>query len=157
AVEGAAKYEVWRATTKDGEYTRIYTTAGTKLTNTSVNAGETYYYKVKAIHNVSAANSAFSAAEGRTVDLPQPVISASLNSKGKPRLEWKEVSGATGYEIYRATSKDGTYKKIYTATGTTFTNTSATAGTTYYYKVRAIHTTTAANSAYSTVKGVTSK
>ncbi|MBQ5782619.1 MAG: hypothetical protein IIV99_04440, partial [Oscillospiraceae bacterium] len=157
AIEGAKEYKVYRSTTKDGEYKLLKTTTGTSLKNTSVNAGETYYYKVMAVHATSAANSAYSTSVGRTVDLPQPVASVALNSKGKPRVTWNAVSGATKYEVYRATSSGGTYTKLYTTTGTSMTNSSATAGKTYYYKVKAIHTNSSANSTYSAVKSIKSK
>ncbi|MBR5251300.1 MAG: cell wall-binding protein, partial [Oscillospiraceae bacterium] len=157
AIEGAKEYKVYRSTTKDGEYKLLNTTTGTSLKNTSVNAGETYYYKVKAVHSNSSATSAYSTAVGRTVDLAQPVASVALNSKGKPRLTWNAVSGAKEYEVYRATSASGTYTKLYTTTGTSMTNSSATAGKTYYYKVKAIHTNSSANSANSTAKTITSR
>ena len=157
AIEGAKEYKVYRSTTKGGEYKLLKTTTVTSLKNTSVNAGETYYYKVMAVHSNSSATSAYSTAVGRTVDLPQPVASVALNSKGKPRVTWNAVSGAKEYEVYRATSSSGTYTKLYTTTGTSMTNSSATAGKTYYYKVKAIHTNSSANSAYSVVKSVKSK
>lgn len=49
-------------------------------------------------------------------------------------LSWKDT-GATGYYIYRATSKTGTYKKVDTVLGTSYTNKGLTKGKTYYYKV----------------------
>ena len=39
------------------------TTTNTSVTNTSAEAGKTYYYKVKAIHSKSAANSAYSSVD----------------------------------------------------------------------------------------------
>lgn len=50
-------------------------------------------------------------------------------------ITWKAVLNATGYNIYRSTSKTGTYKKVGTTTGTTFTDKGLTKGKTYYYKV----------------------
>ena len=49
----------------------------------------------------------------------------------------EEVSKATGYEVYRATSKKGTYKKIKTTKTTSYKQGKLTRGKTYYYKVRA--------------------
>ncbi|MBR5316163.1 MAG: L,D-transpeptidase [Firmicutes bacterium] len=50
AVQGAAKYIVYRGDTKTGSYKKMYTTTETKYTNTyQVVPGTTYYYKVKAI------------------------------------------------------------------------------------------------------------
>ena len=53
-------------------------------------------------------------------------------------LKWSKQTGATGYIIYRATSKNGTYKKIKVIrNNSTFTykNTGLSSGKTYYYKV----------------------
>ena len=61
AITGAEKYQIYRATSKDGEYTLVKTTkTSTSYTDTDVKAGKTYYYKVRAIHEIEAANSAFS-------------------------------------------------------------------------------------------------
>ena len=156
-VDGAVKYEVYRATSKNGTYELLKTTTGTSFTNTSATAGKTYYYKVKAIAEKSAANSAYSEVVTRTCDLARPKVTIKLSSKGKPALSWEKISGAVKYEVWRATSKNGTYELIKTVTGTSFTNTSATAGKTYYYKVKAIAEKSAANSAYSEVKYIKAK
>ena len=66
------------------------------------------------------------------------VTISNVTSSGKIRLTWNAVSGASSYQIYRSTSKNGTYKLVKTATGTSFTNTSAVAGKTYYYYVVAV-------------------
>jgi len=60
SVEGATKYQVYRATSKSGEYTLMKTTTGKTYTDTSAKKGKTYYYKVRALSNVSAATSAYS-------------------------------------------------------------------------------------------------
>ncbi len=160
-VTGADKYYIYRATSKGGTYTKMYTTTGTAYTNTSAKPENTYYYKVRAIStDNSGANSAYSAVKNRTCDLARPTVTISRSSSGKPKLSWKAVSGADKYYIYRATSKNGTYKKVYTVSskGRSYTNTSATKGRTYYYKVRAISTKTSyANSAYSSIKYIKSR
>lgn len=54
-------------------------------------------------------------------------------------LKWERVKGVTGYEIYRSTSKNGTYQQVATvkkAATVTFKDKSVKAGKTYYYKVR---------------------
>ena len=157
AVDGADRYEIWRATSKTGTYTKAYTTTKTSYNNTGAVAGKTYYYKVRAVMDESSyASSAYSAVKSITCDLPAPVTSLSNNkTSGKPYLTWKAVDGAVKYEVYRATSKDGTYSKMLTTTKTSYTNTSAVAGTTYYYKVRAIAENSYANSGYSTIKSIT--
>lgn len=61
AIDGAKEYKVYRCETKTGQYKLLKTTTNLTFTNTSVASGETYYYKVMAIHEKSAANSAYSA------------------------------------------------------------------------------------------------
>ena len=54
-------------------------------------------------------------------------------------VKWKKSIGATGYVLYRATSKKGSYKKVKTITrGATlsYKNKKLKTGKTYYYKVR---------------------
>ena len=135
----------------------MYTTAGTSYTNTSATAGNKYYYKVRAVHSNSSANSAYTDAKYVTCDLKSPVISVKLTSSGKPKVTWAAVDGAVKYEVYRSASKSGTYKKVFTTTKTSYTNTGASAGKAYYYKVRAIHSKSAAHSAFSTIKGIRAK
>jgi len=157
-VSGAAKYRVYRSTKKDSGYELVYTAVTARTyTDTAAKAGTNYYYKVKAVHTNSSADSAYSAIVNRMCDLAKPVISIT-RSNGDPKVSWETVEGAEKYEIWRATSKTGTYKKVKTAiTARSFTDTSATAGKTYYYKVRAIHSNSAANSAYSAIKSIAAK
>lgn len=73
-----------------------------------------------------------------------------LTASGKPYLKWSAVSGAAKYEVYRSGSKSGTYKRLGTTTKTNYTDSTASAGYTYYYKVKAVSKVkAAANSAYS--------
>ena len=60
------------------------------------------------------------------------------SANGKPKLSWNAVNGADKYRVYRST--DGVNFKYYdTTTKTAYTNKSVTAGTTYYYKVKAVN------------------
>ena len=61
------------------------------------------------------------------------------------------------YEVWRSTSKNGTYTRITTTTRTSITNTKTEAGVTYYYKVRAIAKSSAASSAFSSVVYIKAK
>ena len=141
AVSGAAKYEVYRARSKDGDYIKYSTVTGTSYTNTSyIENGNTYYYKVRALKSDGTAG-AWSSIVSVTYKqtLSAPAVTGGNDAQGRPTLTWKAVSGAAKYEVYRARSKDGTYTKYSTTTGTAYTNSSyLTSGATYYYKVRAL-------------------
>ena len=149
SIDGATGYQVYRAESKSGEYKLMKTTNSTSYTNTSAKAGTAYYYKVKAIAENSAADSEYSEIKSRTCDLPRPNVTISRNSSGKPKVSWDAVDGAVSYKVYRADTKDGEYALMKTTSNTSYTNTSATAGNTYHYKVVAVHTNTNANSAKS--------
>lgn len=154
AVYGAEKYAIYRAAARNGEYVRQYTTTSTSYANTTSKANVTYYYKVMALASRTAsANSAFSNIAARTCDIAAPVVKGSNNAEtGKVVLKWKPVEGAAKYEVYRSGTKNGTYKLYCTLTGTTYTNSTANAGYTYYYKVKAISKVMPeGNSAFSTV------
>ena len=156
AVDGAGKYYVYRSTSKNGTYEYIGYTAKTNYTDSKAVAGTTYYYKVKAISSVkSIANSALSTPVTITCRCAKPVVKITLTQKGDPKLTWSAVTGASQYEVYRATSKNGTYTKMFTTSNLSYTNTSAKAGTTYYYKVKAVSKVkSTANSAFSTVASI---
>lgn len=69
-----------------------------------------------------------------------PTVKSLKESKNKAVLTWKKMNIASGYEIYRSTSKSSGYKKIKTISKNstvTFTD-SIKKNKTYYYKIRAI-------------------
>ncbi len=159
SVSGAQYYKVYRATSKSGTYYEKDVVYGTSWTDTAAKAGKTYYYKVQAFsdaqyYDESNNQSSKSAYKSRTCDCARPDVDISLKN-GKPRLTWDKVTGAKEYKVYRATSKNGTYKLMKTTTSTSYTNTSAKSGRTYYYKVKAIASKSAANSAYSYIDSIT--
>ena len=159
AVSGAAKYEVYRARSRSGEYIKYSTVTGTSYTNTSyIEDGNTYYYKVRALDangTAGAWSSIVSVTYKQT--LPAPAVTGGNDSQGRPTLKWNAVTGAAKYEVYRARSRSGEYIKYSTVTGTSYTNTSYIEnGNTYYYKMRALDANGTAG-AWSSIVSVTYK
>ena len=157
AVTGAAKYEVYRARSLNGDYIKYSTVTGTSYTNTSyIENGNTYYYKVRALDangTAGAWSSVVSVTYKQT--LPAPTVTGGNDAQGRPTLKWNAVSGAAKYEVYRARSRSGEYIKYSTVTGTSYTNTSYIEnGNTYYYKVRALKSDGTAG-AWSSIVSVT--
>ena len=64
--------------------------------------------------------------------------SATTAKSGYPTFKWNAVSGAIKYNIYRSTSKNGTYTYLDTTTATSYTDKTAVSGTQYYYQVKAV-------------------
>lgn len=67
-------------------------------------------------------------------------VQTASTAYNKLKITWSGVDGATGYRIYRSTSKTSGFKKIKSITSNSkvsYTNSGISCGTTYYYKVRA--------------------
>jgi len=152
-VTGAVKYQVYRATAKDGDYTLVKTTTDKSYADNNVTLNKLYYYKVRAVYSDTDCNSAFSEIDSARCILPQPTITLStVDSSGKVKISWAKIANAANYEDSRTTKKDGSYTRIATTTNLSATDTTGAAGTTYFYKIKAIHSNTNANSAYSAAK-----
>jgi len=67
---------------------------------------------------------------------PSGVSASDGTYTDKVRVTWSASSGATSYDVYRATSSGGTYSLIGSSASTSFDDTTATPGTTYWYEVR---------------------
>ncbi|MBR3057033.1 MAG: hypothetical protein IKG93_03595 [Clostridiales bacterium] len=63
-------------------------------------------------------------------------LSAKQKAEGTARLTWNSSYVADRYEVWRATSKNGTYTRVATAAKVTAFENRITASGTYYYKVR---------------------
>lgn len=99
--------------------------------------------------NTNGGNNGNSANPGNTA-VKKPAKVKKVTAKAKKRtavISWKKVKGASGYEVYRSTKKNGKYKKIKTIkkAGTVrFTDKKLKKGFAYYYKVRAYRKTAVA-------------
>ena len=137
AVSGAVSYRIYRSESRGTGYSLLGTTSSTSYVNTGAAAGKTYYYRVKAVNRDGMASAYSNIVSGKAT-LPAPVLNIGLSvSSGKPMLAWDAVPGATSYRIYRSTSRDSGYSLLATTTSTSYVNTSAAKGTTYYYRVKA--------------------
>ena len=149
-IEGAVKYEVYRSTKSSKGYTLLATVEEVNAyVDETVAGGKTFYYKVKAVGEVSSSESSYVKLTGKCA---APQISVALHeTSGKPVLSWEKVSGAKKYTVYRATSEDGKYTKLGTTTKLSYTDSKAKPGTEYFYKVIANGSKSSYNSIYSNV------
>lgn len=111
---------------------------------------KTYYIKITSADQVSYKI-------GVKATAPSSVKLKKTGTK-KITVSWKKTSSATGYEIYRATSKNGKYQKIATVKGkVSYTDIKGLKnGKSYYYKIRAYKTVNGSKkyTTYSSIKSL---
>ncbi|MGI6175937.1 MAG: Ig-like domain-containing protein [Christensenellales bacterium] len=148
-VAGAGGYYVYRSTSKNGTYSRIATVKGgasLSYIDKTISPSKTYYYKIRAYYSkASAANSLDSNPKGIVTKPNTPgSLKAAASGKTGVKLTWKKTITATGYQIYRASSKGGKYSLIKTISGNStlqYTDQpSLSKTTTFYYKIRSYKT-----------------
>jgi chitodextrinase len=146
ATSGATGYNVYRGTTK------VATVTGTTNTVTGLTANTAYSFSVTATN--SAGESAHSATVNATTASTNPTVPAAPTSLAvtgttstSVSLSWHASTGATGYNVYRSSTK------VATVTGTTNTVTGLSASTAYSFSVTA--TNSAGESAHSATVNAT--
>jgi fibronectin type 3 domain-containing protein len=138
-------YRVYRGTSAGGE-TLLVAPAGTGTSytdNTAVN-GTTYFYRVTAVNAVGEGglSNERSATPATTPAAPNLVSATAGNNS--VALVWSAPSNGgsaiSGYRVYRGTTSGlETLLAPPPGTGTSYTDTTAVNGTTYYYKVSAVN------------------
>ncbi len=163
-VFGAEGYKIYRWNTRTNQWDSIADVKKlTSYRDGSRTAGCTYQYAV----------TAYATANGKTYESTLQTITTATrpkkaairkitaNSKKKVTLTWKKIDGATGYQIYRSTEKNGTYTRVKTLSENTlkYTDKNLKSGKTYYYKIRAYRTVedTRFYGAFSTARAITVK
>ncbi len=138
-IEYADGYVVYYSTNKTKNYKKIGTTSETSIKKTGLTPGKTYYFKVRTYVSEDGKNYYSSYSNILTLKPTiKKVSNVSLTADTTSiNIKWNNIPGVTGYQVYRATSKKGTYKKIKTINTSTFNNTKLKQNTSYYYKVRA--------------------
>jgi fibronectin type 3 domain-containing protein len=142
---GALHFEIWRRL--DGshdDYAHLATTEAIEYSDASVQAGQVYIYKVRAVND--AGHSSFSnhdsgfAGEPHGEDVCPTDLSASDGTHGDGvHLAW-HGSAHSSYHVYRKVhGHDGEFELLGSSEGTTYNDESAEAGVTYIYKVSGSH------------------
>jgi hypothetical protein len=140
ASSGATYYEVYRAGSESGAKSLLGSPAASPFDDSSAAVGTTYYYWVKACNSwgcsdFSTYNTGYRS--GTPPPVPANVQASDGDYTDKVRVTWNSSSGASDYEVYRATSATGTKSLLSNPSVTSFDDTSAAVGTTYYYWVKA--------------------
>ena len=142
-----AGYNVYRGISSGGPYSKINVSMAVNSSYTDGGAatGMTYYYVVTAVDtalNESDISNEASAVSSDTTPPARPTGLTATAGPGIVSLNWNDNNelDLAGYNIYRGTSSGGPYNILNGSTLLTssdYNDSTATAGITYYYVVRA--------------------
>jgi fibronectin type 3 domain-containing protein len=131
-------YRIYRstATGQETELARIGNV--TTFVDTNLTNGTRYFYKVAAENavGVGAQSGEVSATPVAATAPPTPLNVKAVPAK--PRgiaLSWSASAGATGYQIYRGTASGGETFLVSVGATTSYKDTTAASGVTYYYTI----------------------
>jgi fibronectin type 3 domain-containing protein len=134
SVLGAMAYIVNRSTTSGGNYTAISgnLTTGNYTDTTAVN-GTKYFYVVTASNGEDTSPNS---TEVNATPIAAPTGLTATPGNGNVTLTWTASTGASNYTVQRSTTNGSGYTTITTGvTATTYKDTTAVNGTTYFYVV----------------------
>ena len=142
-VSQADGYELYKKESKAKKYVKVKSVKGTSYTCKGLTTGKKVSFRVRAYKKLSGKT--VYGPYGKTVSAtPVPVTVTKVQKSSVKRnsvtIRWKKVSGASGYQVVRATKKNGKYKTEKTITkGSTvkYVSKKLSSKKTYYYKVRA--------------------
>ncbi len=141
----SSSYQVYRDTDSDADgRVRITTVANsvTTYTDTDVTNGTTYYYWIKATDDSDNTINSDAASATPSEDAEETgtiTLSASAGA-GQVVLSWSSTDISSNYQVYRDTDSDADGRVRITTVAnsvTTYTDSDVTAGTTYYYWIKA--------------------
>ena len=156
-VANAESYRIGRRA-ENGKWKVLTNSAtGSSYTDTTAEDGVTYYYTVRAI-NGSVVSASYDTKKSITCvrSLGKAELQEFKNTSSGVEVNWKEVANAENYRVGRR-AENGKWKVLTnSATGSSYTDTTAEDGVTYYYTVRAINGSVVSAS-YDTNKSITYK
>lgn len=144
-VYGATGYNIYRTTLKNGIYLKVGQVCKdtTYFVDKDLNSGKNYFYKVKAYTKIG--DKKYSGCPSDILyatTCPEQVESlrADCISNCSIQISWATVCGASGYEVYRSTCKNGNYTRVATKLDgkqNFYIDNGLKSCKKYYYKVRA--------------------
>ena len=136
----ATSYRVRRATATGGPYAVVGAPVGPGFNDTGLADGTTYFYGIAAVNAAGA--SAYSADIGvtpRQAAPGRPAAPTAVRGAAAVVLSWSTVPGADRYRVKRAGSSTGPFTVLGEAVKAPYLDTTAVAGTTYFYVVSALN------------------
>ena len=152
-VEGAQGYEIYRANEPDGAYELVSNVRNGDITvfvSSKQPAGSQKYYKIRAYLQAGTNDQMGAPAPIRYGEFSQLVRNEALGKMQlrsvevaddvtKRIISWDALSGADGYELYRAPTPNGAFelvKDVQNSGITVFVSSKQPVGSVKYYKIR---------------------
>ena len=144
AIPDAGGYAVYRSLEKSKGYKLVkeLDKAALRWTDTTVEAGTKYFYKVSAYQSAGGTNGygAKSPAKSKWTASDAPGdLRAVQDGSGGVKLTWTKTKGTTSYTIYRAQGDGPDVEIAAKVKGSSYTDSGLIAGETYSYKIQAVH------------------
>ena len=139
AVLDATEYNIYRSASATGTFTRIGTLETTLFTDSGLNGGTTYHYRVSATNSSGTAGERSAAVSTTTLFNAPTGVTATTNSASSITVNWTAITGAAEYNIYRSISVEGDFEQIGTSRTASFTDSELNGNTAYYYRVSAVN------------------
>lgn len=138
-VEKATGYEIYRSTNAKKNFKKIGSVTGNKYTDTTIQSGKAYYYKVYAVKKKQkSVTSKASDVSAVYMNPAAPTVTGSYINK-KIKITWRKVKGASQYYVYKKDSS-GKYVKLGTTKKLYYVDSAVAKGKNYTYKVMAAYT-----------------
>jgi fibronectin type 3 domain-containing protein len=142
AVDGAARYEVYRSTFLHHMYIPIAMTTDLSVADKQIQASQYYYYKVRACQGTDCGPFSEPDVGSWKIDIPQGAYATRGRFADRVHVKWNRVENATLYYVYRSTHPDELDALLYMGREPSYDDYGALSGKTYFYHVRALTTST---------------
>jgi fibronectin type 3 domain-containing protein len=140
---GATSYKLERSLVDvDASFVQIYNDAGTSYTDTTVDSGTIYYYRVSASNSFGPSAVSTPSLEVTTALSAPTGLAVNGATQTSLEISWVGVTGADAYTLARSGDGGTTYTDIDIAAVSPYTDDTPplASGTVYYYKVKATNT-----------------
>lgn len=139
-VTGATKFVIYRSTKEKSGYKKIKTITDANIltyTDTGLNTGTKYYYKIFSYTNKAKGGNRLASATPIT-NAPTGFAADNISTTSI-KLSWTEPEGASSYIIYRSTTSDKTgFTQIGTTDDDKYIDRNLILGQNYYYKLQGV-------------------
>ena len=147
----------WKLASASNYYSM--TTKSTPAVITTLQNGQSYNVRVKAINEIGVSSAYVTATPTAATDTTAPNVPSSVSATGQFEaisVNWTNptASDFSHVDVYQSTSSGGTYALVGKSSGTSFVKVGLSTTTTYYYKVKAVDFT-GNQSAFSSVVSAT--